>query len=224
VGKWTDRARRWTGALRGNPGPLGLRRIVEQGHAFEPALLDAPDDVYLDGYWQSEKYFKDAEPVLRSQLRFVPPPAPGIREWIPQLQRGEAVAIHVRRGDYVTSRVNRYVHGILPIEYYRAAVTELAQRASRPRFFVFSDDPGWCEAHLRLPYTFTVIRGSPGGSHEHLRLMSLCRHYIIANSSFSWWGAWLGSAPPGIVIAPCRWFRGASVDTPDLVPAHWIRI
>jgi hypothetical protein len=224
LGSWAGRARRRIGALRGDRGPLGLRRIVERGYAFDATLLDAPDDVYLEGYWQSEKYFQDAEPVLRSQLRFVPSPDPDIREWMRRLQRVEAVAIHVRRGDYVTGSHHSRVHGVLPIDYYRAAVTELSRRTSRPEFFVFSDDLGWCASNLRLPCPFTVVDGARGRSRDDLRLMTLCRHHVVANSAFSWWGAWLGASAPGIVIAPHRWFLDATIDTRDLIPADWTRL
>ena len=224
LGRWVGRARRRIGALRGSSRPLGLQLIVERGRAFDSALLDAPDDVYLQGYWQSEKYFKDVEPVVRAQLRIVPSPAPEIEEWVRRLPRVETVAIHVRRGDYVTSRSNRRFHGVLPAEYYRAAVSEVVRRVPRPEFFVFSDDAAWCQSSLALPCRFTVMDGSARRSYEDLRLMSLCRNHIIANSAFSWWGAWLATAPGGVVIAPRRWFLGSTVDTRDLTPASWIRL
>jgi hypothetical protein len=224
LGRRIGRACRRIGALREAWHPLGLRSLVERGHAFNSALLDAPDDVYLQGYWQSEKYFKDVEPVVRAQLRIVPSPAPAITEWVHELPRVEAVAIHVRRGDYLTSPSNRRFHGVLPAEYYRAAVAEVVRHVPRPEFFVFSDDAAWCESSLALPCRFTVMDGSARRSYEDLRLMSLCRHHVVANSAFSWWGAWLANAPGGVVIAPRRWFLDSTVDTRDLTPASWIRL
>jgi hypothetical protein len=224
LGRSIGRARRRIAALRGSPRPLGLRPIVERGPAFDPALLDAPDGVYLEGYWQSEKYFKDVEPVVRAQLRIVPPPASEIEEWVRELPRVEAVAIHVRRGDYVTSPANRRFHGALPAEYYRAAVAEVLRRVPRPEFFVFSDDPAWCASSLALPCRVTVMAGSARRSYEDLRLMSLCRNHVIANSAFSWWGAWLAGAPDGLVIAPRQWFLDSTVDTRDLTPPSWVRL
>jgi glycosyl transferase family 11 len=222
VGRWVSRARRRIAELRAAPPPLGLQPMVERGYAFDPALLDAPDDVYLRGYWQSEKYFTDVEPAVRAHLRIVPPPAPEIEAWARRLSRVEAVAVHVRRGDYVTNAMHQRFHGVLPADYYRAAVAEMIRRVPRAELFVFSDDAAWCESSLALPCPFTVMDGAARPGYEDLRLMSRCRHHVIANSTFSWWGAWLARAPGGIVMAPRRWFLDATMDTRDLTPASWI--
>ena len=133
--------------------------------------------------------------------------------------------MHVRRGDYVTDARARAYHGVLPLEYYRAAVACISARALSLRLFVFSDDPDWCRAHFRVgpPATF-VDENHRDRSHEDLRLMSLCRHHIIANSAFGWWGAWLDPRRDKTVVAPRQWFGEPSLDTRDLIPESWIRL
>jgi hypothetical protein len=137
-----------------------------------------------------------------------------------------SLSLHVRRGDYATSASINQFHGLLDASYYAEAIRHVQERASDPKLFVFSDDLDWCRealAPLQVPLTFVdVNRG--GDSWQDLFLMAACRHAIIANSSFSWWGAWLGDGAASdnrIVIAPRRWFSGAEVDISDRFPPGW---
>jgi len=131
----------------------------------------------------------------------------------------------VRRGDYLTSPAASGCHGVCPPEYYHAAVKELATRLRSPHFYVFSDDPAWVKAQLNLPHPTTFVdHNDAEHGYEDLRLMASCRHHIIANSTFSWWGAWLGGYPEKRVVAPQKWFRDDRVDTADLIPQGWQRI
>jgi hypothetical protein len=202
------------------------KRVVrERSYRFDSAILDLPDNVYLEGYWQSERYFADITGILCDEFA-VSTPLAGDNLRIAETMNGCcAVSLHVRRGDYVTDRRTAAIHGVCGLEYYKSAAADIIKRVDAPHFFVFSDDPLWVKENLSLPSPTTFVdHNGPDQGYEDLRLMSLCRHHIIANSSFSWWGAWLGSNPGKIVIAPKRWFNDENIDTTDLIPEVWIRI
>jgi hypothetical protein len=198
-------------------------RAVEQGPRFQPQLLDAPNDTLLVGYWQSEKYFLDEVAQIRRDFAFATPVSPEARTLAESID-GSAVSVHVRRGDYVSHVRTNQFHGVLPIEYYERAAAALSERVRSPHFYVFSDAPEWCRANIELPSTTTFVSHAESASYEDMFLMSVCRHHIIANSSFSWWGAWLSTCPEKIVIAPQMWFADKSRDTSDLVPESWTRL
>jgi hypothetical protein len=131
----------------------------------------------------------------------------------------------VRRGDYVQNPVTNARHGLCPLEYYHTAVRTLAAQVPDPQFFVFSDDPDWTQQNLKLPYPTTYVTcNGLERDYEDLRLMSHCRHHIIANSSFSWWGAWLSTFPAKTVLAPSTWFREPPQASRDRVPAGWLTV
>lgn len=199
--------------------------IRSRNFPFDPAILRLPDNVSLDGYWQSEKYFEDIAALIRSDFTVRAEPE-GLNREIASLVGGDnAASIHVRRGDYVTDAKTAAKHGTCTNNYFMRAVELVAARVDRPHFFVFSDDPAWVGDHFRIPYPMTVVdHNGPDQAHEDLRLMSQCRNLIIANSSFSWWAAWLNPRPDKTVIAPARWFADSSIDTSDLIPGTWKRI
>jgi hypothetical protein len=195
----------------------------ENGPGFDPAVLSMPDGTYLKGYFQSDRYFADAVSEIRDELRTIGLPNTARTALQAAIADTCAVSLHVRRGDYLTDpKVNR-VHGVLDIDYYLRATELIAARVGvEPTFFAFSDDPDWVEANLRLRFPLVVVR-QRGAAHEDLRLMAACRHHIVANSSFSWWGAWLNPSPDKIVVAPKAWFRDPAIDTSTLVPEGWLR-
>lgn len=194
---------------------LAYRRIRE--HARRPTLFV--------GYWQTEKYFAEHRDVLRRDFQVVEPPDEANRALLDAIRGSESVCLHVRRGDYVSDASAAQVHGTCSPGYYRLAVRRLQERLSCPRFFVFSDEPDWCRTNLDLPgdTVFADVNG-PETPWRDLRLMSACRHFVVANSSFSWWGAWLSDNPGKSVIAPTRWFAAPGKDDRDLVPADWERL
>jgi hypothetical protein len=134
-----------------------------------------------------------------------------------------SVAVHVRRGDYVSNEAASKTHGLTGVDYYRAAVEQISKKVVRPNLYVFSDDPNWCKDNLAFKQATTYVAHNSDGA-EDLRLMRLCRHNIIANSSFSWWGAWLNENPAKQVIAPQTWFADSIHNTKDLIPSTWQKI
>jgi hypothetical protein len=195
----------------------------EQGFGFDASVLQLPDRSTLIGYFQSERYFLEHAAVIEKEFSFLTDPDPDNRSILELIRSSESVAVHVRRGDYAHNPTTRAHHGLLPLDYYRHAVDDLSGRVSDPRFFVFSDDPMWCRTGLSFLRGGVVVdhnRDESGA--EDLRLMAACRHHILANSTFSWWGAWLATRPDQIVVAPRRWFAGSILDTAQLCPPRWL--
>ncbi len=197
-----------------------LRR--ERGLGYNPGFESWGDDSYLHGYWQSERYFAGIADLLRDEFTVVPEPSAQAREMAARIGAGPSISLHVRRGDYLTLAA----HAICSEAYYRAALERVvAQTGIAPRVFVFSDDPDWAKANLDLPCEKVVVDfNGPETDYEDLRLMGLCQHNIIANSSFSWWGAWLNRSPGKVVVGPGRWFGNPKLHNPDIFPEGWIRV
>ena len=202
------------------------RLVRERTRGFDPAILDAPDGSYLEGYWQSEKYFDVSAERLRVEFSPHSPLSGQDAAVAERMREGDAVSVHVRRGDYVSDPVTSKVHGVCDEAYYARCVDYLAERLEDPRFFVFSDEPEWARENLRIPFPTTVVDHNKGSlDFEDLRLMSICRHHIIANSSFSWWGAWLNPEPSKIVLMPQRWFFDREPEyAADIRPAGWVAL
>lgn len=204
---------------------LGLRSQSyhkEPHFQFYPQALEWKPPLYLDGYWQSERYFEDIKTILRQELTLQQPLSATAQSWLDAIQSTQAVSVHIRRGDYATpSKANRYLRPC-SLEYYQKSLTLMAQQVVNPTFWIFSDEINWAKKHLQLPYPTHFVEGNL--THEDLRLMAACRQHIIANSTFSWWGAWLNPSPQKIVIAPKDWFTGGTFYTADLLPATWLKI
>lgn len=199
--------------------------IKERGFGFDSRLLDAPDTCYLEGYWQSPRYFNSVAARIRSELGVREPLAGRNLEIARQMTHHTAVSLHVRRGDYVSNAHTSRYHGTCGPEYYAAAETLLQARVGEMHLYVFSDEPDWAEANLHFLSSATIVRhNGPEQGHEDLRLMSLCRHHIVANSTFSWWGAWLCNHADKLVVAPRNWFAEANLSAADLIPDDWIRV
>lgn len=192
---------------------------------FDPDILRLRRSVYLVGYWQSEKYFKDIEHIIRQDFIFRHTPDDENQKLTRIIANTNSVTLHIRRGDYVSNPRFFRKFGVCALEYYQIGVAKVAEKVQNPHFFVFSDDIDWTRDNLRLQYPLTfVAHNNVDKDYEDLRLMSLCKHHIIANSSFSWWGAWLCTNPEKIVMAPKRWFKEPGRDTRDLIPDSWYRI
>ena len=225
-GRWRSRAIRLA-ARCGLPSLLRERgRFVESPiSSYDDRFAALKDPVYLSGYYQSERYFQEAADEIRHIYTFRETPSGKNAALIARIVAGNSVSVHVRRGDYVSDpKTNRY-HGTCEADYYARAVGLIASKVREPEFFVFSDDPDWAEANLTFPGPSTFVAHNTGdAASEDMRLMSICGHHVIANSSFSWWGAWLNPSAGKIVVAPQRWFRGGAHDTRDLIPSSWVRL
>ena len=197
--------------------------VVEPHFNYWSGISQLKDNVYLDGYWQSEQYFIEFADKIRTEFTFKLPVSLKNKEISAHISQVNAVSMHVRRGDYVTNKKNAYI-GACSLDYYRAAITKINSMVDKPIFYVFSDDFNWAKNNLILDSKSVFISHNTGKeSYNDMRLMSLCKHHIIANSSFSWWGAWLNQNAEKIVIAPKYWFAGDMNDI-DLVPSNWLKM
>lgn len=207
------------------PGMAAFRRagfVVEPHFHFWRGIRNVPSDCYLVGYWQSEKYWLEQAAQIRADFSFSSTLKDRNAEVAGQINQVNGVSVHVRRGDYANNPRTNAAHGLCSPEYYQTAIQCIAGRVDYPHFFVFSDDVEWTREHLKLSFPCQYVDHNHGAeSYNDMRLMSLCRYHIIANSSFSWWGAWLDAKPGKIVIAPKRWFADER-DTTDLIPGEWI--
>lgn len=203
----------------------GRRLVPERSPRFDPAILDLPGHVYLHGHWQSEQYFADAADTIRADFTWTAAPGSWSSDLLARIESGNAVSVHVRRGDRVWHPRLASIHGTCPVAYYRRAWRLIRERVRDPWFVVFSDDPAWARAQLTFldPVKFV---SDPGHrlDHDDLWLMTRCRHHVIANSAFSWWGAWLSPAENTVVVAPDRWFADPAYDGRDVVPPSWARV
>ncbi len=198
-------------------------RVEELALCFNPKVLTLSDGSYLDGYWQCEKYFIDIKEILKVEFQMKTAQDGKNKELAEMIASTDSVSIHVRRGDYLSAA--HQTHGLCDLNYYKSAVQLLLKTIARPSFFIFSDDIAWCREHLNLQHpTVFVDHNAPDNAFEDLRLMSQCKHNIIANSSFSWWAAWLNQHKDKIVIAPSTWFISKQFDGRDIVPSAWIKI
>jgi glycosyl transferase family 11 len=194
----------------------------ERGLGYNTEIETYENDTYLHGYWQSERYFLHIEDRIRQAFIFPDFSTAQNAEMAAQISESPAISLHVRRGDYLTLGA----HVLCDQAYYQAALALITDGlAQEPTVFVFSDDPKWAKDNLPLPYSKVVVDfNGPDTDFEDMRLMSLCQHNIIGNSSFSWWAAWLNTNPDKRVAGPSRWFGDPKLSNPDILPQNWLRI
>lgn len=206
--------------------PYYMRREVyepeDQHFTFDAHVYGRriSDDVTFYGYWQTEKYFHEVEQLLRQEL-VVKDRLEGLNaDLANEMSSTDSVSIHVRHGDNANAVATAL--GVLPSEYFQTSVSQLTKEVSQPHFYVFSDDIAWAQQLLRIggPTRFVGHNGDVR-NYEDLRLMSFCRHHIVGNSTFSWWGAWLGRKSGQIVYAPRRYWQNIDRPNPDLYPDTW---
>src|SRR6266536_4174701 len=192
---------------------------------YDPRVLHARARTYLDGYWQSERYFSDVADTIRREFTIRDQLDATARAIVDRMATAESVSVHVRRGDYVSLPRASRARSVCTPSYYERCVASIAERLGHPHLFLFSDDPDWVAANLRFEHPTTLVSTVPARrGHEDLRLMTACRHHLIANSSFSWWGAWLNPHPEQVVLAPRRWMHDPRVHDRDVLPPPWIRV
>lgn len=201
--------------------------FIENKNSYNSAILKVSKDCFLSGYWQSPYYFESIESLIREEFKFK-----NILDDNENMERFNfiinscSVSLHIRRTDLVNNK-NHNIHGTCSIEYYNNAIEYISKRLVTPHFVIFSDDIEWAKDNLKLNFPCTYISGNNGNkSYIDMQLMSNCKHNIIANSSFSWWGAWLNENHNKIVIAPKKWFSVNILNeqTIDLIPVKWIRL
>lgn len=194
----------------------------ELSYHYDSQIFDIGPDVYLQGYWQSVKYFVEIFDVIRKELLLHVDVSNGVLRLATEISSTNAVSVHFRRGDYANNPIVSKEREPCSLDYYRMAIDVILAKAGKVHYYLFSDEPEWVEKNFQADIEMTVI---PIGnsSYEDMWLMSLCKHNITANSSFSWWGAWLNSNNSKIVICPKKWFKNGR-QTPDLLPSSWICI
>ena len=197
-------------------------------HRFDPTVLARHGRIWLRGNWEVPRYFEAIAPALRTDLTLRDPLPPAVQALARQLATTNSVCVNVRRQGFVDHPVLSVKHGFVGLDYYHRALATLTARSGQPDgIYVISDDPRWCYGHLDLGPRMTILEHTPwaGPRFSHyLMLMASCRHFIIPNSTFAWWAAWLGVHPAKQVIAPQQWFKQPPRATPDLCPPGWVRV
>ena len=205
--------------------PKRKRTYYREKHFhFDESMLEFGKNVYIKGYFQSEKYFFPVREILRKEFTFKEEIIKKVKGVFDRAGSQNRVSVHVRRGDMKNDPVMAERHGVMPLAYYQKSIEIIRSKISTPQFYFFSDDIYWAKENFNN-IDATFVSGEISKTHfEDLYLMSQCGHNIIANSSFSWWGAWLNNNSNKIVIAPNKWFNSGPQDTQDLIPSTWIRI
>jgi len=198
--------------------------ISEPHFQYWPGLRHTNTSAYMSGYWQSERYFLDCAQAIRDDFSFKPYMTSQNTALADQIRQSNAVSLHVRRGDYVSSPITAAHHGVCSVAYYQNAIQHIVDKVGQVVLYIFSDDTEWVRDNLKVNVPCVYVDHNRGpASYVDMQLMSLCKHHIIANSSFSWWGAWLNPSAEKIVVAPTNWFA-KPMPTQDLLPAPWVRL
>ena len=223
--------------------PKRLKRLLQQFLSFGPIVyyqrnafeFDAEllnldglgqRDLFLFGYWQAFPYLEPIKMILQQEFKTQQPISAHYQSYLKQIGASESVMLHIRRGDYVNSPSAAKFHGALTLSYYQQAIEELLLNKPNAHFFIFSDDLPWAKEALPKDLQITFVENAlqADAAAQELQLMYACKHHIIANSSLSWWGAWLKQDCGGFVFAPNRWISDSSLDLSTLLPAHWQKI
>ncbi len=213
--------------LRGVLKRLGVipttKKIYEQREfVFDERLFNqSAKNIYLKGYWQNETYFEDIHHVIHEELQVNSPLSKSTQASLTDIFNHESVSIHIRRGDYASEISTNQKHGLLPLDYYENAIQWISTCITNPKFYVFSDDGEWVKDNLSLPNNVEYMINSERTDIDDFRLLSACKHHIIANSTFSWWGAWLSQNPDKIIVAPKQWLSIQDASEIDIIPSRW---
>jgi len=206
---------------------VNSKSLVEESFFFNNELMFPRDNSYIEGYFQSERYFQEIRSVILLQISLKKKLSEYSSQIESQIKKCKiSCSIHIRRGDYLTDNTTNKVHGVLGLDYYKRATKLLENKGISPQYYVFSDDIKWAEDNLDIKNLIFIKSPKQRVPNEDIYLMSLCNHNIIANSTFSWWGAWLNQNRDKVVISPLQWFLddGMNKDTFDLIPPVWLRI
>lgn len=204
-----------------------LVHYQKNGFDFDSTLFNLRaiknKDLYLSGYWQGFRYIEAIHPILETEFALRASTSPHYQPYLQQIADSESVMLHIRRGDYVDSPSAAQFHGALPLDYYLNAIETIQSIRANVHFYIFSDDLPWAKAALPKSLNMTFVENSlqEDAAAQELQLMRACKHHIIANSSLSWWGAWLKNNANGFVFTPNRWIRDDKQDLSNLLPSHW---
>lgn len=195
---------------------------------FDSSIFYINPPIYLDGYFQSEKYFENIVPIIREEFTFKNPLSIDYQLIKDDIVNSNSVCVHIRRQDYVYNPIHTNFLGFIGEEYYQKAIHKIITLVVKPKFFIFSDDIDWCISNLKINQLLTFCKiGQENEDVENtLKLMSLCKNFVISNSTFAWWAAWLASNQHKIVISPQNWFKDLNYNqqSQDLIPQNWLRI
>ena len=174
-------------------------------------------------FYQGEKYFIAVGELIRREFTLKKELSFRAQEILQKIEKDNSISLHIRRGDYVTNLKTSAYHGVYGLDYYRAAMKLIKEKISNPIFFIFSDDINWAKENF-AGEEFIFVSSPEIEDVEEMILMSKCKHNIIANSSFSWWGAWLNNNLEKVIIAPKKWFNDKKVAQSEIIPSIWIKI
>lgn len=207
---------------------LGLVNIVRETYfTFNSEILELKGDQYLTGLWQSYKYFVDIRDIIREDFTITMPMDKHSLQMLNEITKSNSVCINVRRGDYVSVKQTADILGFIGTQYYQDAISYIENQIIDPVFFIFSDDIDWCKQNLILTNrsVFYVDHSHAGIKFSsYLQLMQSCKNFIIPNSTFAWWAAWLCQTDNKLIISPKKWFNDPNLDTSDLIPPTWVRL
>ena len=206
------------------PALLPYPVFWSKSFAYDRRVMQITTPVYLVGYWQSEQYFAWNRNRLLQDL-CVMDVMPDPMDMKARISATTSVALHIRRGDYISNASASAIHGLCDQQYYVDAVALLANQLKDMHLFVFSDDPAWVQENFTFDVPTLFVDAAQGSSTQFdFEMMRHCQHHIISNSTYSWWAAWLAGHAGQIVVAPRRWFKDASIPSQDVVPQRWVRI
>ncbi len=191
---------------------------------YNNRFFDLPPHIYLSGYFQSEKYFERITHIIKQEF-VLKQNLTNTNGVIDDIKNTNSVSIHFRRGNYATNDGIRNIFGLVGLEYYKQAVENILSSVKNPHFFIFTNDSEWVKSNFKIEdYPVTYVSDLGFKNHEELFAMSLCKHNIIANSTFSWWAAWLNNNPDKMIVSPDEWFKWKKIRNKDLLPKDWIKI
>lgn len=211
-----------------NPFKKKYHLLNENSFTFDSKNIISSSNIYLNGYWQSESYFKDIEYEIRNDFQIAIPLSEESQRLSDEIKSKNSVCVNFRRGDYVDVKGSSETHGVTAMDFYSSAISQLRKEHSNLHFYIFSDEIEWCKENIKwdLPITFVDHFFKGPKFSNYFQLMIDCKHFIIPNSTFAWWAAWLGKYDNKKVIVPQRWFKDELLQsqTEQMHPKSWIKL